>query len=321
MSRQPKVTIGMPIYNGATFVGEALESILGQSFDDFEVIISDNASDDDTQAICSDYMRRDSRIRYDRLEKNLGATKNYNRLVGLARGTYFKWAAHDDNLAPEYLEKCVDVLDSDAETVLAFPRTRLMDADGKIVGRHESMMALPETAPHARLRRYLRVNFMRKQRLCNPVFGLVRLDALKKTRLIQDFVSSDRLLLAHLSLLGKFVEIDEHLFDRRLHSNNSTQANQSFAERMAWFNTAEKGKTQTRKFSNFFALRLTHLRDLFTAIDELVEEKNERRRCRRMLMGMLLSDPKWLYVDLKYTLGFRPSTEAMMTRMGYSRSA
>ena len=103
MPAHPRVSIGLPVYNGELFLENALDSILSQTYSDFELIISDNASDDKTEEICRSYAARDKRVRYSRNAHNLGAAPNYNRVYHLARGRYFKWASHDDVLAPEFL--------------------------------------------------------------------------------------------------------------------------------------------------------------------------------------------------------------------------
>ncbi|MEM6891420.1 MAG: glycosyltransferase family 2 protein, partial [Pseudomonadota bacterium] len=82
----PRLTIGLPVYNGANYLAEAVTSILSQDFEDFELIISDNASDDDTADICRDFAARDKRVRYERQVVNVGAAPNYNLLLPLARG-------------------------------------------------------------------------------------------------------------------------------------------------------------------------------------------------------------------------------------------
>ena len=109
--KKPKVSIGLPVYNGEDFLAEALDSLLDQTYDDFELIISDNASTDSTADICTSYSAKDSRIRYLRSDVNLGAAVNYNLVFELATGEYFKWAAHDDICAPEFIGACVDILD------------------------------------------------------------------------------------------------------------------------------------------------------------------------------------------------------------------
>jgi glycosyltransferase involved in cell wall biosynthesis len=109
----PKVSIGLPVYNGENFIREAIDSILGQIFCDFELIISDNASSDGTEEICRSYAGRDQRVRYYRNEENIGSSGNYTRVFLLAKGKYFKWTAHDDICKPDFIEKCIEVLDKD----------------------------------------------------------------------------------------------------------------------------------------------------------------------------------------------------------------
>ena len=99
----PKVSIGMPVYNGEGYIQSAIESILQQDFTDFELIISDNGSNDKTQAICKQFAQIDSRVIYHRSDRNRGAAWNYNRLFDLSRGEYFKWQAHDDLCRPQFI--------------------------------------------------------------------------------------------------------------------------------------------------------------------------------------------------------------------------
>jgi len=102
-SMPPLVSIGMPVYNGARYIREALDSLLGQTFTDFELIISDNASTDSTEAICREYAAKDQRIRYIRQSHNLGASGNFKFVLDQALGEYFMWAAHDDKWSSNYL--------------------------------------------------------------------------------------------------------------------------------------------------------------------------------------------------------------------------
>lgn len=314
----PRVSIGLPIYNGAKYMREALESLLAQTYEDFELIISDNASTDETQAICEEYARYDGRVRYDRLPENVGAAGNYNRILPMARGEYFKWAAHDDNCHPDFLATCLETLDSDPSVVLAYTASRVIDGEGSAMRDYSDGLDLPQDTPHARLVAYLRTNFMRKKGLCNPIFGLIRTEPLRRTRLIQDFLSSDRSLLGHLALMGKFVERPEVLFDRRVHAQISTLADTSFTARRAWFATSggESCKRRSgRGFDNYLSLRMTHIRDFYRAINELVDDPALRSRCRQALTWLLVSDPKWIYIDIKYSLGFEPNQTQVMAEL------
>ena len=131
VSHHPRVSIGVPVYNGEKYLAAALDSILAQTFTDFEVIVSDNASTDRTEQICREYAARDNRIRYVRQPKNRGMTWNFSHTVDLARGEYFRWHAHDDSCAPTLLDRCVEALDANPEAVLAYPRVQMIDDRGE----------------------------------------------------------------------------------------------------------------------------------------------------------------------------------------------
>src|SRR5436190_10934974 len=106
----PRVSVGIPVYNGERFLKGAIDSLLSQRFTDFEILISDNASTDGTQAICEEYVANDQRVSYFRQRTNIGAPGNWNYVAKLARGTYFKWASANDECDPRMLDQCVAVL-------------------------------------------------------------------------------------------------------------------------------------------------------------------------------------------------------------------
>jgi glycosyltransferase involved in cell wall biosynthesis len=214
----PRVSIGLTVYNGEAFFEETLESLIAQTYDDFELIISDNASTDRTGEIARAYAGRDSRVRYHRNETNLGLAGNHNHAFSLARGEYFKWAAADDVCRPEYLARCVEVLDRDADVVLAYPRTQFVDAEGRPLDIQDPGWDLRFDEPHERLRRVIASSHW-----MNAVVGLVRAEALGRTRLMPAYSGGDYRVLAELSLLGKFREVPEVLFERRIHPGSTSQ--------------------------------------------------------------------------------------------------
>jgi len=231
MFERSNVSVGMPIYNGAAYLREAVDSLLAQTLGDFELIISDNGSTDGTEIMCRDYAARDSRIRYYRSSCNRGAAWNYNHCVERARGEYFKWAAHDDICAPKFLEQCVAALDSaGSQAVLAYPKSLLIDGAGSVVGTHESGLDLRSSRPHVRIS-----TFARHQNKANPIFGVMRSDVLRRTRGHGNFPNADIVLLLELALLGQILEVNDCLFFRRVHAGNSCAGNRSIRDRAIWF--------------------------------------------------------------------------------------
>jgi glycosyltransferase involved in cell wall biosynthesis len=229
-SGRPLVSIGLPVFNGANYLRQAIATILDQTYTDLELIISDNASTDDTPRICEEAARKDARVRYSRLPANVGAAANYNRVFEQARGAYFKWAAHDDVLAPTFVERAVDLLESQPLVVLCSSRTGRIDANGKITGLYPSEYAWNDQSPVARFR-----NLVFSPHACVIVFGLIRRDVLARTPLIGPYVNSDRVLLAELGLAGRICEVPEDLFFRRDHSGSSLRSYPDPRARVVWF--------------------------------------------------------------------------------------
>jgi glycosyltransferase involved in cell wall biosynthesis len=230
------LSVGLPVYNGERFLADALQSILDQTFEDFALTISDNASDDGTEEICRRYAKEDERIIYHRQAENLGAAANYNFVFHQSEGTYFRWAAHDDLLEPTMLERCVETLTEAQDAVLAYPKTRV-SYDDQSDEFYEDNLDLSQETPHERLH-----HLVTNLDLCNAIFGVIRRDALRQTRLIDSFASSDEVLLAELALLGPFQEVPEYLFIRRLHPDRSTVAAADAKARTAWFDPNSQHK-------------------------------------------------------------------------------
>ena len=154
------ISIGLPVYNGEDFLRATIDSILAQTFKNFELIISDNASTDSTEAICREYAAKDKRIHYYRNEHNLGAAPNYNRVFELSTGKYFKWAAHDDLYAPEYLEQCVKVLENNPSIVLCYSPVIFIDNQGKQLRKSASeLLNLRSPKAQERFQEYLELFF------------------------------------------------------------------------------------------------------------------------------------------------------------------
>lgn len=265
----PPLTVGMPVYNGETYLSEAIESIIGQTYGDFEFIISDNASTDSTEEICRAYAARDSRIVYSRLDENCGAAPNFNRVFLMGRSPYFKFAAADDLCAPRFLEVCMTTYaDAPADVILCFPKTIRIDANGNQEGVIEERMDIRATRPHARLRHYLRHYW-----LANCFYGVLRAPAYGSTRLHKSYDSADIVLMGELVLRGQFWQVDEALFLRRFHAAMSHKANPTAEGIRQFFDTASRGSRAFPKTRMFW--------EFWRAIDTTDMSTAERMRCRR----------------------------------------
>jgi len=233
----PTISIGLPVYNGHATLAAALDSLLAQTFRDFEVIICDNASTDDTPAIAREYAERDSRIRYHRSEENRGAAANFNRAFELSRGEYFKWHAADDLLLPEFLEACIEPLRAQPDVVLSYPTRQLIGHDGSPLPGDPYLIRYRQL-PEDQLDDLSQSDLLRTHpsRVTLFVFGLIRSSVLAKTALIGAFPSSDVTLVYELRLHGRFAQIPRPLYVQRLHPMSaSSRSRMTRKGDAAWF--------------------------------------------------------------------------------------
>lgn len=225
----PRVSIGLPVYNGEKYLWAALDCILRQDFADFELVICDNASTDATEAICREYAARDGRIRYTRNETNIGASGNYKRVFELSRGEFFKWASHDDEFDPSLVRRCVETFaKSPATVVLVYSRAEIIDEAGAVTDVSADTVDQFAAKPHRRL-----ASLIMNRQYANPLWGLIRVDVLRKTRLMGNF-EADHILLAELAMLGNFVELPELLYRQRRHAGSAMRLNLTARQLLAW---------------------------------------------------------------------------------------
>lgn len=240
------------MYNGENYLKDALDSLLAQTFEDFELIISDNGSTDGTAEIGRAYAAGEPRIRYYRNERNLGAAWNFNRVVELADGEYFKWAAHDDICGPTFLEQCVKVLDWDASVVLCYPKAQVIDERGEFVADYDVKLRTDSAKPRERFYEIVRGDCGHR---CYEIFGLIRTSSLRTTPLMGNFAHGDGALLAQLALRGRFHQVNERLFFPRTHARQSMQAMADRYAYTAWFDPAKAGRVVLpywRVFAEYF---------------------------------------------------------------------
>ena len=237
MKNNPVLTIGLPVFNGENYLAETIESLLNQTFSDYELLIADNASTDSTLDIIERYAREDPRIRLMKSDDNRGAAWNFNRVFHECRSEYFKWAAHDDLYAPEFLARCINELDADDNAVLAFAGTEFIDSGGAYSRRYAFPMDVNEASKRDLFRFYACGGH-----IVHEIFGVIRRSALDGTPLIGGYVGSDLILLGRLALAGRFIQVPEVLFYHREHPGRSTVATRDNHGFTNWYDASKSGK-------------------------------------------------------------------------------
>lgn len=309
----PRVSIGLPVYNGQSHLCAAIDSLLAQAYADFELIISDNASTDWTEAICRSYAACDRRIRYYRQQENRGAMWNFNHVARLARGEYFKWAAYDDLHSPTFLERCVEVLDRDpsvawchtrfahidfhgqrlpgrAGRVISYATVNADDANARGVpggGRRLPAPTRQSTHPHQRFGAVLL-----GRDGCLDVFGLMRAEVMRRASPWLPYYGSEKVFVAELSLMGRFEEIPTPCFFVRVHPEGSGCLG-SVSQQQAFADPKRRPTFQ----------RLQLLRGYARAVRRADLPMDERARCYAALLRYLLQVHKWRRVLIRTLTG------------------
>jgi len=289
----------MPVYNAEAFLAETLDSILAQTFQNFELVISDNASTDATPEIGRTYTQTDRRIRYEPNDANIGMIANFNKSFRLSGAGYFKWHAHDDVLAPEFLERCVELLDSDPTTILVGTRVGLIEEDGSLVSFDakkamfvtsdgEEIPLPPPPYPLAssrRLQRFQGVLF----NVTGPVhseflFGVFRSKALGQTPLLEGYIGAEKVLLARLSLKGRFKEVPKELFFRRYHPCHAGRVGKD-----RWRGHIRIARNYDPKRHVILFPLARQVRGYFRAIAQADISRVEKIRCGTMVLEKVLT--------------------------------
>ena len=202
----PLVSIGLPVFNGAHHLPQTLEALRRQTLTDYEVLISDNASTDGTEAICRAMADADPRVRYHRNAENLGAAANFQHVAEMATGRYFIWLAHHDRWAPQMLERCVAEMEADPQVVLCHSGAMAIDDEAREIG----CLALQPDTRGLTVRQRYRSAIWRLH--CYTIYGLLRREALASVLPVRKTMGSDSVLLAELSLIGSFAHVPDPLF-------------------------------------------------------------------------------------------------------------
>jgi glycosyltransferase involved in cell wall biosynthesis len=202
------VSIGLPVYNEALFLRESLDALLNQSYDEIEIVISDNASTDDTERICQEYCSANERIRCVRNDENIGAISNFQMVFQHARGEYFMWASGHDTWSPNFIESAVAALNKSVNAAIAVPSTRWVDGSGVLMTRESGYYDTRGLTPIARF-------FMVFWGNMHPILGVMRTERLRYCMPLPEIVGTDMFLLCKLVLQWDFVPSPESVLSRR----------------------------------------------------------------------------------------------------------
>tara|TARA_B100000315_G_scaffold253913_1_gene293782 strand:- start:1761 stop:2684 length:924 start_codon:yes stop_codon:yes gene_type:complete len=206
------VTLGLPAYNSDQCIGTAIESILCQTFSDFELIVSDDASTDYTYKVCREYQEKDNRFFFIRNKKNIGAINNFNIVLNKARGKYFAWVSDHDIWDPDWLHELVHVLERNPSVVLTYPIEENIDAFGEIF---ESSCHKKFETHGIERRERIKALYLRGEGYGAKACGLFRREALEKAGIYRNYLMPDVLLLWEISMYGSLKFVPKKLWYRR----------------------------------------------------------------------------------------------------------
>jgi len=277
MNAVPRLSVGLPVYNGEKFLAESLDSLLGQTYEDFELIISDNASTDSTPEICRRYGKQDSRIRYLVQPRNIGLVANHNLVIGQARGELFKWASDDDLYARELLGRCVAALDEYPQVVLAHSKTVLIDSVGTVQRLFDYRVAVDAVRAPERFRSMLFDGWD------DYSYGVVRTKVLRRTSLLGSHHFSDRTIITEIGLHGPFYQVPEWMYFRRDHPERAERACPTVRSRCANMDPRRANRLR----NPVVRLYAEYVWAYVTAIRNAPLSGADKRECYRYLMQWL----------------------------------
>lgn len=300
MNTVPRLTIGLPVYNGEEYLAESLDALLGQTFHDFELIITDNASADATEEISRYYVAQDSRVRYVRLDHNIGAAPNHNHVFSLARGELFKWASHDDLYGRELLKVCVEALDERPEIILAHTHSATIDSAGRIIEPFDYTMATDSPSAAERFRALLFATGG------DDFYGVMRTEVLRRVRPHDSYHHADRTFVAEIAMHGPFHQVPELLYFRRDHPTRAERANPTVRSRCANLDP-RRGKG----FNPAPRLLAEYVLGFVSLIRRAPISGAEKRRCYRYLVQWLTARARSGVGASNQAQGVAPETQLL----------
>ncbi len=224
MEKRIKVSIGMPVYNGEDFIDEAIKSLLAQDEKEFELIISDNASTDNTSKICRNHAAIDKRIRYISNHINIGAENNFKTVLTEANGEFFMWAAHDDTWEPSFLSTMLKLFNHNPNAAIAFSGFNNIDISGKEIRKY-NLQELTSQDLFERLFAFMQME--ERKGKANVIYGLFKRQSILEQKGLffesKGLWGADMLSVFKILTSGYLALDDQILFHKRLSSQHKYQ--------------------------------------------------------------------------------------------------
>jgi glycosyltransferase involved in cell wall biosynthesis len=303
----PRLTLGLPVYNGERFLAESIDALLAQTYTDFELIVSDNGSTDRTPEIARRYADQDPRVHYVHHPVNRGSTYNHNVTIQLARGQLFKWVSHDDLYHPELLQRCVEAIDARPEISLAHAWTAFIDEEGHVTHKIDYPLTTDVPDPVERFRSILYTHGG------DDIYGIIPMSVLRRVRPFGSYHWADRTYVAELALQGPFHNVPEFLYFRRDHPARTTRVgNRDIRVRCSRLDPARANRWRHP------VVRLVgeYLLGFVTAIGRAPISRRDRWRCRKVLALWILG-----HANPMYRLQFLTSPDLALREVGRSSRA
>jgi len=300
--KSPLVSVGLPVYNGENFVREAIQCLLDQTFSGWELVICDNCSTDNSVAICEEFAKCDRRIRVFRNPRNMGVSYNYNEVFRRARGKYFKWMSHDDLFAPEFIEECVQELETDDSLVLVFPKMCHVDGHGHVIRGQASELSVMGMTQESRGIQLMALA-ARSMDFIWLAYGLIRTDVVRECGALGLHAGDDQVLLFKVALRGRIKQIEREMFYRREHAEASTcKRGESTVRQRAKFAYADDNRRLVLPWCRL-------LKEHVICVWNIRRPLTSRMRCLRAVLRRFLAAWKFFVEE-----AFHSPVDALRTR-------
>jgi glycosyltransferase involved in cell wall biosynthesis len=285
MTTYPRLSIGLPVYNGEEYLAQSIDAVLGQTYTDFELVLSSNASTDGTDEICRDYAARDPRITFYRQDKNVGAAPHHDFVFQKSHGELFKWASGDDLWARDLVARCVKLLDEHPDAVLTHAYTAAIDGEDNVIQALRYPLHTDAAEAPERLRSMLFDCDLPGAIQADDFYGVIRSDVLRKVKPHDSFYHADQVFMTELALHGRFLQVPEWLYFRRHHDGRALQANPTIS---SWSRNLDP-KRANKLIHPPPRLVAEYILGYFAAVRRAPLTSAERHECNRHIHNWLTS--------------------------------